>query len=52
MRAAEQGRDLSLGIDHEHDARMIDPEGQVTALFSGPHRAENYVNDLPIVTRS
>ena len=39
-------------VDHSSVVLVIDPEGNVTALFSGPHRAENYVNDLPIVTRS
>ncbi len=39
-------------VDHSSVVLVIDPEGDVTALFSGPHRAENYVNDLPIVTRS
>ena len=39
-------------VDHSSVVLVIDPEGQVTALFSSPHRAENYVNDLPIVTRS
>lgn len=39
-------------VDHSSVVLLINPEGRVTALFSGPHRAENFVHDLPIVTRS
>ena len=39
-------------VDHSSVVLVIDPEGQVSALFSGPHRAENFVHDLPILTRS
>ncbi len=39
-------------VDHSSVVLLIDPDGEVSALFSGPHRAENYVNDLPILTRS
>lgn len=39
-------------MDHSSVVLVIDPDGEVSALFSGPHRAENFVNDLPILTRS
>ncbi len=39
-------------VDHSGVVLVIDPEGDVTALFTGPHRAENFVLDLPIVTQS
>ena len=38
-------------MDHSSVVLVIDPAGRVSALFSGPHRAENFVNDLPILTR-
>ena len=39
-------------MDHSSVVLVIDPAGKVSALFSGPHRAENFVHDLPILTRS
>ncbi len=39
-------------MDHSSVVLVIDPNGQVSALFSGPHRAENFVNDLKVLTRS
>ncbi len=39
-------------MDHSSVVLVIDPDGRVSALFSGPHRAENFVNDLKILTRS
>ncbi len=38
-------------VDHSSVVLLVNPQGRVTALFSGPHRAENFVHDLPIVTR-
>ncbi len=37
-------------VDHSSVVLVIDPDGRFTALFSGPHRAENFVHDLPILT--
>ncbi len=39
-------------MDHSSVVLVIGPNGKVSALFSGPHRAENFVNDLAILTRS
>ncbi len=39
-------------MDHSSVVLVINPDGEVSALFSGPHRAENFVNDLPLLTRS
>ncbi len=39
-------------MDHSSVVLVIDPDGAVSALFSGPHRADNFVNDVPILTSS
>lgn len=36
-------------VDHSAAVLLINPEGQFHALFSGPHRAEDYVHDLPLI---
>jgi len=39
-------------VDHSAAVLVIDPEGRFHSLFSSPHRIENYVHDLPILTSS
>jgi protein SCO1/2 len=41
------GEDYS--VDHGAAVLVMDPQGQFRALFSAPHKAENYVHDLPII---
>lgn len=41
------GEDYS--VDHAAAVLVIDPKGQFRALFSAPHKADNYVHDLPII---
>ena len=36
-------------VDHSAAVLLVDPEGRFSALFSGPHRVDDYVHDLPIV---
>lgn len=38
-------------MDHSSVVLVVDPGGDVRALFSSPHRAANFVTDLPILTR-
>lgn len=39
-------------VDHSSVVLVIDPEGRYHALFSSPHRVENFVSDLPILLES
>lgn len=36
-------------VDHSSVVLVIDPQGRFHALFSSPHRTENFVHDLPIL---
>ena len=45
----KSGADENYTVDHAAAVLVIDPDGQFRALFSAPHKAENYVHDLPIV---
>ena len=36
-------------VDHSAVVIVIDPDGKFSALFSTPHEAENFVNDLPLL---
>lgn len=36
-------------VDHSSVVLVIDPQGRFHALFSSPHRSENFVHDLPIL---
>lgn len=39
-------------VDHSAVVLLIDPDGRLHALFGSPHRAQNFVNDFPLLTRS
>ena len=39
-------------VDHASVVLVIDPQGRFHALFSSPHRTENFVHDLPILLDS
>jgi protein SCO1/2 len=39
----------NYAVDHSAAVLLIDPRGNFHALFSGPHVAEDYVYDLPII---
>ncbi len=39
-------------VDHSAVVLVIDPEARSHALFSSPHRVENFVSDLPILMES
>lgn len=36
-------------INHSAAVLVINPEGQFSALFSAPHKIEDYLHDLPII---
>lgn len=36
-------------VDHSAAVLLINPEGEFHALFSGPHRVEDFVHDLPLI---
>jgi protein SCO1/2 len=42
----------NYGVDHSTVVLVIDPRGRLKALFSAPHRVENFVHDLPLITAS
>jgi protein SCO1/2 len=41
--------DEAYGVDHSTVVLLIDPRGRLRALFSAPHSADNFVNDLPLI---
>ncbi len=43
------GDDDQYTVDHSSVVLVIDPQGRFHALFSSPHRTENFVHDLPIL---
>jgi protein SCO1/2 len=44
--------DGSYTVDHSSAVLLFDPKGEFRALFSSPHKAEDYVHDLPIIVGS
>ncbi len=48
----KSGSGDNYSVDHGAAVLAIDPDGQFRALFSAPHKAEDYVHDLPIVMSS
>ncbi len=46
-------REVAVGdgytVDHSAAVLLINPDGEFHALFSGPHKAENFVHDLPLI---
>jgi len=43
------GDDENYNVDHSAAVLVIDPNGGFHSLFSGPHVADNYVHDLPLI---
>lgn len=39
----------NYAVDHSAAVLLFNPEGNLHALFTGPHLAEDYVHDLPII---
>lgn len=39
----------SYSVDHSAAVIVVDPDGRFSALFTGPHSADDYVRDLPIL---
>ena len=44
-----EGEGDNYGVDHSAAVLVIDPQGRLHGLFGAPHRAEDYVHDLPIL---
>lgn len=42
--------DGNYGVDHSAVVLLIDASGQWHALFSAPHKVENFVHDVPLLT--
>jgi protein SCO1/2 len=47
-KSALQGDDY--GVDHSAVVLLIDPQSGFRALFSAPHRVEDFVTDIPLIT--
>lgn len=45
----QPGDGKNYAVDHSAAVLLIDPDGEFHALFSGAHRIENYVHDLPLI---
>lgn len=41
--------DDNYAVDHSAVVLLIDPDARFRALFSAPHEAGNFVNDLPLI---
>ena len=39
----------NYSVDHTAVVLIIDPKGHFRALFSSPHRVEDYIHDLPLI---
>ncbi len=37
-------------VDHSAVVLLIDPDAELRGLFSSPHKAENFINDLKVIT--
>jgi len=48
-RSAINGDNYS--VDHSAVVLVINPRGQFHALFSAPHKADNFVRDMPLIMR-
>lgn len=46
-KSAQNGEDYS--VDHSAVVIVVNPDGGFHALFGAPHKAENFVHDLPIL---
>jgi len=44
--------DDNYSIDHSAVVMVLDTRGRLRALFSGPHRVEDFVHDLPLIMKS
>ena len=41
--------DGGYSVDHSTVVLVINPQGRFQALFSGPHRVEDFIHDLPMI---
>ena len=41
--------DVNYTMDHSAVVLLIDPQGEVAALFGAPHNTEDLVHDLPLI---
>lgn len=48
----KRGDGDQYGVDHSSVVVVIDPQGRFHALFSSPHRVENFVHDWPLLVES
>lgn len=43
------GRNGNYSVDHSSVVLLLNPSGEMHALFTAPHDADNFVHDLPII---
>ncbi len=47
----KQPGDADYAVDHSAAVLLLDPLARLHALFSGPHVVDDYVHDIPVLTR-
>ena len=47
--AKAQAENGNYSVDHSTVVLVINPDGRFQALFSAPHRVEDFVHDLPLI---
>ena len=47
----QAGDDESYNVDHSAAVLLFDPAGRFHALFGGPHNVDDYVHDIPLITK-
>lgn len=50
--AKQETGEEEYSVDHSAAVIVIDPQGNFHSLFSAPHVIENFVHDLPLLTKS
>jgi len=48
-KSAADGDSDNYSVDHSAVVIVVDPDGRFHSLFGSPHKAENFVYDLPII---
>ncbi len=48
----QPGTDENYSVDHSAAVLVINPAAEFHALFSGSHKADNFVHDLPLILAS
>ncbi|MBT8087211.1 MAG: SCO family protein [Gammaproteobacteria bacterium] len=47
----QAGDNDNYAVDHSAAVLLFNPAGRFHALFSGPHKVDDYVHDIPLITK-